>query len=277
MYGDKINNVYSFLWNRENEILHFNSKWHFNAVQEVISEPIVRGSKGIDIGSGCGYDTYIMAKENSSVKIVSIDLSDGVYETKRLTSKLKNVQIIKGSVLEIPIKDNNFDFAYSFGVLHHIRDIRKGLLEIYRILKNDSPIFLYLYEDHSENIIKYIAIKIISKLRKITVKVNPKIIYILSYFASPFIFFLFSLPAKIFARFSLTKHLYEKIPFNFGINPFSLRGDLYDRFCAPIEHRFSRQQAYDLLISCNFYKVYITRLKDSAGWVVWGYKNNAQK
>lgn len=263
--------TYGFLWARNKNISPLN-QWHFNFMQEVIGEPIVRGSKGIDIGSGCGYDTYIMAKNNPSVEIVSIDLSDGVYKTRELTFGLENVQIIKCSVLDLPIKDNIFDFAYSFGVLHHTINPQKGLLEIARILKKESPVFLYLYEDHSENILKYLALKAIMFLRKITIKIPPKILYILSFIASPFVFILFSFPAKILMKFDATKNLVRTIPFNFGRNPFSLSADLYDRFSVPIEHRFSRQDIYDMLMENNFYNINITRLKTSAGWAVWGYK-----
>lgn len=270
----KTQDTYGFLWMKNKQAMPA-SKWHFDAMQEVIDGPIVRGARGIDVGSGCGYDTYIMAKSNSLVEIVSIDLSNGVYKTRDLTSGLKNVQIIKGSILDIPIKKNVFDFAYSFGVLHHTSDPKRGLLEIFRILKKNSPVFLYLYEDHSENPLKYIAVKMIAQVRRVTVKIPPRIIYILSWICSPLIFILFSFPSKVLKRFRHTRDFAKKIPFNFGTGLFSLRGDLYDRFGAPIEHRFNKEQVYELLRECGFVNIEITRLKNNPGWVSWGYKNNA--
>jgi len=263
--------TYSFLWRRIKEV-HPVEKWHFNKMQEVLDEPIPRGIIGIDIGSGCGYDTYIMAKNNPSIKIISIDISDGVYTTRKLTSNLKNVYIIKCSVSDIPLKKSIFDFAYSFGVLHHTVNPKKCISEISRVLKKQAPIFAYLYEDHSENPIRHIAVKIISKLRIITPKLHPKILYVLCWLTSPFIFVIFSFPSKILKQFKLTGGLYKKIPFNFGTGFFSLCDDLYDRLSAPIEHRFSRQKAYELFSESGFQNIGITRLNDSAGWVIWGYK-----
>ncbi len=104
------------------------------------------------------------------------------------------------------------------------------------------------------------------------VKFPPKIIYAISCLLSPFVFIIFSLPSKILKKFKATEGFANKIPFNFGTSFFSLRGDLYDRFAVPIEHRFNRQEVYDMFAKCGFFKITITKLNDIAGWVGWGYK-----
>jgi ubiquinone/menaquinone biosynthesis C-methylase UbiE len=268
---DKTQSVYGLLWTKDDVPLPCEG-YHFDKMQEVIGEKMVRGFRGIDVGSGCGYDTFIMAKNNPSVKIISMDISDGIYTNLKLNRGLSNVCIVKGSVLHMPFKEGVFDFAYSFGVLHHTPDPRKGLLEVTRTIKHGSPVFLYLYEDHSENTVKFIAIKIINIIRRFTTKMPPRLIYFLSLVASPFIFIFFSTPARIFNRCKYTKKFAEKIPFNFGTSLFSLTGDLYDRFGAPIEHRFSRKEIKDMFGGCNLPEANITKLKATAGWVAWGYK-----
>lgn len=268
---NKTKDVYGFLWGKTDKGI-IPQRWHFNAMQDVINEPIVRGRIGIEIGSGCGYDTYIMAKNNSTVKLVGMDISEGIYKAKELVTSLGNIMLIQCSALAISIKDASFDFAYSFGVLHHTNNPKKGLLEVARILKKDSPVFLYLYEDHSEDLLKYIAVKIVSWIRFITTRIPQKILYFLAWMASPFVFIIFTLPSKIFRKFEFTKHIADRIPFNFGTGLFSLQGDLYDRFGAPIEHRFSKKDIYNMFDECGFSKLHITKLRDTAGWVVWGYK-----
>lgn len=262
--------VYGFLWKELNNGKP--DKWHYNNMQEVIKEPIVRGKKGIDIGSGCGYDTFIMAKNNPLVKIISLDISEGVYKTKELASGLGNVWAIKGSVLDIPISDNALDFAYSFGVLHHTTDPERGIREIARVVKKDAPAYLYLYEDHSENLTKYLALKLVKGIRMITVKIPSRILYILSFLASPFVIIFFTYPHRILKKFKSTRALSESVPFNFGTHLFSLTGDLYDRFGAPIEHRFGRQEIFNLLKRNGFVNISVDRMRSTAGWVVWGYK-----
>lgn len=266
----KTGHVYGFLWkNSKNENP---GKWHYNSMQEVVKEPIVKGEKGIDIGSGCGYDTLIMAKNNPLVKIISLDISEGVYRTKKLTSDLSNVWVIKGSALSIPIADNSLDFAYSFGVLHHTPDPDSAVREIARVIKKSAPAYLYLYEDHSENRIKYLLLKFVKALRIITTKLPSKVLYGLSFLASPFVVMVFTLPYRALSRFTVTRALSEKIPFNFGTNLFSLTGDIYDRFGAPIERRFGRDETFKLLNRNGFSGISICRMKATAGWVASGYK-----
>lgn len=269
---EKTGFTFGFLWSKSSNVPAL-ERWHFNAMQEVINEPIVSGSIGIDVGCGLGYDTYLMAKNNPRVEVIGVDISQGVDNAKRITSGLSNVGIIKCSILDMPVKNEIFDFAYSFGVLHHTPDPKRCLLEISRILKNGKPVYVYLYEDHSNNFVKYAAIKVISWIRRITVRVSPKIIYFFCWILSPAVFIIFTVPAKIMMGFKYARDLAGKIPFSFGKGLFSLRGDLYDRFSAPIEYRFNRQGLYDMFTECGFSRVNITKLNGIAGWVVWGYKS----
>lgn len=271
---DKTRKVYGYLWTKDNAVRPMPEGYHFDNMQEVIPESIVRGSWGIDAGSGCGQDTHIMAKNNPSAKIVSMDISDGIYTNSKLNRGLPNVYVVKGSMLQIPFKDGVFDFAYSFGALHHTTDQKNGLSEISRVIGEKASAYLYLYEDHSENTVKYIAVKIISVMRKITVKIPARMLYGLSLLCSPFIFIFFTCPAKILGKSRFTKRLSEKIPFNFGDSPFSLAGDLYDRFGAPVEYRFSRREVNNMFEKCGFSGINITRLIATAGWVAWGYKKD---
>lgn len=264
--------VYGFLWNKSKGYPSFPAEGHFTYIQEVIAEPIVRGYVGIDIGCGMGQDTYLMAKSNPGVLVIALDLSDGVYKTRELIGGMNNAGVIKGSAMALPIRSEALDFAYSFGVLHHTPEPETGLSEISRVLKKGSPVFLYLYEDHSDNIFKYFVIKAVTVLRKVTIKIPRKILYALSFMASPFVFIIFSCPAIILSKFKSTRKFAENMPFNFGRSPFNIQADIYDRFGAPIEYRFSRIAVYDMLIRCNFYNINIGRLKDTAGWVVWAYK-----
>ncbi|MFC1674319.1 class I SAM-dependent methyltransferase [Candidatus Omnitrophota bacterium] len=265
---------YSFLW-REGHRNSAAPRWHFNDMQEAIKEPIVRGRIGMDLGSGCGYDTYIMAENNPQVKIVSLDISDGVFMTRGLTRRLENVLVLKGSALDLPLKSYALDFVYSFGVLHHLVDPTQGLKEVHRVLKSGSRAFIYLYEDHSDNRIKSFALKMVGIIRKASVKLPPRLLFIISLLISPFVVLLFSWPARALSCFKPSSKLARAMPFNFGTHPFSVAGDLFDRFSTPVEHRFSREGVAKLFQQAGFCNTRIEKLSSSAGWIARGEKSDA--
>jgi len=267
----KTGKVYGFLWKKvkKDSIPQF---YHFAEIQELVQEPIAVGKIGIDVGAGCGYDINFIAKNNPGIGVVGLDLSDGIYKAKEISAALKNVSFIQGSALALPLKDETFDFAYSFGVLHHTTDPSRGTKEISRILKKGAKLFIYLYEDHSGNRVKYFLLRLITFVRQITTRMPKAVLYSLSFLSSPIIVLLFSYPSRLMKKFTLTKRTAERMPFNFGTHPFSVTGDLYDRFSAPIEYRYNKSGMYDLLSNNGFTDIKIDKLKTKAGWVAWGLK-----
>jgi len=262
---------YTLIWSKSDNITP-PDKYHFNSMQEVILENIVDGKIGLDVGCGLGWDTFIMARRNPLTRVIGMDINKSVYATSRFTLKPKNVTILRGTATRIPLKDNLCDFVYSFGVLHHIPNYRKAFMEVHRVLKVNRPAFLYLYESHADNTAKRLSVKATAVIRKFTVRIPPKVMYIMSLAASPVVVVLFTYPAKIFKRFKKTYWIYEAMPFNFGSSPFSLAGDIYDRFATPVEIRFGKDDLANFLKECSFANIKITRLNATAGWVVTAYK-----
>lgn len=264
---------YGRLWRRHRGLAR-DQRYHFQAMQEVFPEKIARPGLGLEVGCGSGWDTYSMGSAEPDTRIIALDISDGVYTAKDVNKDLRNVYVIKASAQELPLKSGSCDFVYSFGVLHHLADPMKGFSEIARVLKKGAPCFVYLYEDHRGNPLKYIGIKFVNCLRMLTTRLPPRAIDFFSCLLSPLIVILFSYPARACKLFKHTYWIYELMPFNFGTGLFSLRGDLYDRFAAPVERRFSRQQLRDIFMANGLKDAFITRLVDTAGFAARAYKNS---
>lgn len=263
--------TYSLLWTKAKECGEIPG-YHYDKMQEVIPEGIVKGKLGLEVGCGCGLDTRIMARENPFVEIVALDISEGVYRAGRLNRNSVNVHIIRSSSLSIPLRDGLFDFCYSFGVAHHTPDPGLCFSEMGRVLKQNGKVSLYVYEDHQDNIWKRYPLQLVGLVRRITSRIDRRLLYLLCVAASPSIFAFFTIPARIASRFSKTRKLASQIPFNFGKGPFSLQGDLFDRFGAPVELRFSRMQLSGMLEKSGFKDVRFTGLRTSAGIVAWANK-----
>lgn len=249
---------------------------HIDDVEAALGQSVIQGRIGLDAGSGSGNDTAIMAHRHPDVEVVSLDMSEGVYNTAGRMAGLANVHVVRASVLSIPLKSGLCDFGYSFGVLHHTTDPLRGLREIARVLKDGGGISLYLYEDHADNPWKAVPLKLITALRLVTTRMNPRLLSGLCYLLSPFVVIAFSIPARIFNGFERTRPLAAKMPFNFGTSLFSVHGDLVDRFGAPVEVRYSRESLFALFKACRLQETHVTKIRTLAGWVARGIKTGAQ-
>ncbi len=109
----------------------------------------LRGKKALD--AGCGGGRYTVAlKEIGFREVVGVDISKpGLKNCRtRLAEKgINGISYKEGTVLDLPFQDESFDFVYSNGVLHHTKDLIKGIHELLRVLKREGTGFLYLIEN----------------------------------------------------------------------------------------------------------------------------------
>ena len=101
----------------------------------------------IDIGCGSGRFSVAFSKLGAK-KVYAVDRGEhGISIAKKFAknNKISNVSYIKSSVLNLPFKNEKFDFVFSKGVLHHTGSLLKGLNEFYRVMKKNGSGFLYLY------------------------------------------------------------------------------------------------------------------------------------
>jgi ubiquinone/menaquinone biosynthesis C-methylase UbiE len=84
------------------------------------------------VGCGSGVEAAILAQQ-LSVEVVGIDIEDNFNEE---ASKYANLQ--KGDATSIQFRDESFDFVYSYHSLEHIKNPRKALREMSRVLKKSG-------------------------------------------------------------------------------------------------------------------------------------------
>ncbi|MBI2027147.1 MAG: methyltransferase domain-containing protein [Deltaproteobacteria bacterium] len=268
--------IYGKLWTEDFDDFT-NSKpthWHYHEMQRVLSQKIVQGALGLEIGCGNGFDSHCMAQENPATNIIGIDVSTSIFFAQTYQKKRDNLFFLRASTTSLPFADNTFDFCYSYGVLHHLPNPFVGFEEMKRVLKPGAPFYLYLYEDHQGSVFKYYPLKLISWIRHLSTDLTPSQLKILCTLLSPFIIVSFSWPSKVLNYFNKTKRLASKMPFNFGKGLFSLKGDLYDRFGAPFEYRFSQNQLLNWYEKLSFENHFFTRLEKYAGWVTGAHKKS---
>jgi len=89
---------------------------------------------------GCGNGRFTEALFELGADAVGIDIAEKSIQEAKKTGKA----IYKtGNIYNISFKDKYFDIVILNGVLHHLKDMKKGLKECYRVLKNNGTLWVY--------------------------------------------------------------------------------------------------------------------------------------
>ncbi|MGE7920810.1 class I SAM-dependent methyltransferase [Viridibacillus sp. NPDC093762] len=108
----------------------------------------------LDIGCGGGKTIQLLSKRNTFGKIVGIDYSeqavkDSIRANKQDVEKGK-VNILQGSVTDIPFPNNTFDIITAFQTHYFWPDLENGVKEAFRVLNKDGH-FLIIAELYKIN------------------------------------------------------------------------------------------------------------------------------
>ena len=99
----------------------------------------------LDIGCGGGRNLERFAAQVTSGKVVGIDYSDvSVEKSEKLNKKAigeGKVEVIEGSVSQMPFEDNTFDIVTGFETIYFWPDFINDLKEVNRVLKKDGLVF----------------------------------------------------------------------------------------------------------------------------------------
>lgn len=118
-------------------------------MQEVFRFADFRGKKVLDLGCGAGIDSVEFARHGAIV--TSLDFSKAAVKCTKALFKEAGLRgtVVLGNAKNLQFPDESFDCVYSFGVLHHIQNVRQVLVEIVRVLKKHGIFMGMLYNSDS--------------------------------------------------------------------------------------------------------------------------------
>tara|TARA_B100000029_G_scaffold412072_1_gene414645 strand:- start:555 stop:1379 length:825 start_codon:yes stop_codon:yes gene_type:complete len=228
-----------------------------------------KSSIGFDMGCGTGRWAKFIAPNIK--KLYCIDPSiDALNIAKKNLSKLDNCIFLNQDCNSFNIKNDTMDFGYSIGVLHHVPDTKKGLINCVKKLKKGSPFLLYLYYNLDNRGFLYKFIWYISNYFRIFISVLPfKLKLILTNLIAYLIYMPWIKFLKILNYFNFkTKNL----PLSFYIdkNSYIIKTDSLDRFGTRLEKRFSKKEIETLMLKSGLSN--ISFHNESPYWIALGFK-----
>jgi SAM-dependent methyltransferase len=100
------------------------------------------GERVLEIGCGTGCDLLQFAKHGAHATGVDIT-SEHLRLARERVQGLAEVK--KADATQLPFADNEFDYVYSHGVIHHIEKPRRVIDEILRVLRPGGRFNIHVY------------------------------------------------------------------------------------------------------------------------------------
>ena len=233
-----------------------------------------RNKRVLDAGCGSGRFAYYAAKFGAEVW--AIDLGPAVEVADRNTSKVGEVQVVQADLYSPPFEPESFDFIYSIGVLHHLPAPEAAFQNLLRYLKPGGEIQIYLYWQPEHQPVKRGMLAAVTMLREVTRRLPHQLVHALAFPAAVAAYGFLVWPYRILKHVPGLGGFAERIPMKqYARFPFRVCvNDQLDRFSAPIENRYTRQQVIDWLKRAGLENISI---QAAYGWVASGQKPSAEQ
>ena len=271
MRSNKVIDDFGLEWEK---FSNFNSndkklKKIFNDYFKIFPKSFLKKNKtGFDLGCGTGRWALFVAPQVK--KLYCIEPSNAIKVAKKNLSRNNNCEFKKQDVFSMDIKDNSMDFGYCLGVLHHIPQTEKGIIQCVKKLKKGSPILLYLYYNFENRSVWYKFLWNLSNILRFIISNLP---FGLKSFFSDLLAFLIYFPISrislIFFKFRVDT---KKFPLSYYKDKkmYILRNDSLDRFGTTLEKRFSKKQIFEMMKNSGLESI---KFSNSAPfWCAIGFK-----
>jgi len=100
------------------------------------AQPVAKGKVVLDIASGSGYGTKMLAETAKFVYGVDVNQRAINYSKKNYNGK--NIEYLVGDGEKIPLEDGSVDVVVTFETIEHIKNYKQFAKEIKRVLKPDG-------------------------------------------------------------------------------------------------------------------------------------------
>ena len=99
----------------------------------------------LDLGTGSGYLSFPIAKNNPGCDVIGLDIVNAALEANRTRADvegIKNLSFVSYDGIDFPFEDDSFDLVVTRYALHHFPDIEHSVGEVSRVLKNGGKFFI---------------------------------------------------------------------------------------------------------------------------------------
>jgi len=224
-------------------------------------------SEAVVLDAGCGMGRHAKQLAPYVRQILAVDFSRAIESTARNVSHQHNVVCLQADLTDLPVRDGVCDFVYSMGVVHHLADTQGAVLGLARKVRPGGRLRLYLYWKRTG--FSGVLLRFVSYARHLTTRLPFPLLRGFCWVLSAALYGTLILPYRGLKKFGVNApsrwplYVYTKYPFRVLYN------DQFDRFSAPLEKRYTAEEAAALLQTAGLRDVSVIPM---FGWIVEGVK-----
>ena len=136
----------------------------------------LHGRRVLDAGCGAGRYTEIALAHGGEV--FAVDASESVVSAQENIGEHPLCHVLQADVLNLPLREQSFDYIFSLGVLHHTVNTKQAFMRLLPLLKPDGEIAIWVYSAEGARQKAYNALS--GVYRAITTRIPLNWVYTLS-------------------------------------------------------------------------------------------------
>jgi SAM-dependent methyltransferase len=227
----------------------------------------LRGKLVLDVGTGSG--RHSLEAHRAGARVVAVDIGHSIKTARR--NLPDEVLTVQADAERLPFAPGTFDFVMSIGVLHHLRDPQRAFRSLVPLARPGGFVHVYLYWQPPSRWHRWV-LRGVAAVRRLTTRLPHRVLHLACYPLAAALFVVFVLPQRLARGGPLAAGLERALPLSAYVDyPFGvLVNDQFDRFSAPLEHRYTEDEVRTLFESGGLEE--ITVLANN-GWIASGRRS----
>lgn len=217
------------------------------------------GKRFMDAGCGMGRNSYWPMKWGAASCIAFDNDERSLARAGTTLKDFPTAKVERHNIHQLPWH-NEFDIAFSIGVIHHLEDPKAALVGMVNSLKSGGAllIWVYSYEDN-----KWI-VRYVDPVRKhLTSKLPLPLVHFLAYFCS--------IPLYLAVQIGvLSGPYYKQIK---GFSLWHIHAMVFDQLIPTIAHYWKKEEVRALTQHLPLTDVTVTATPEGTGWILTGKKS----
>ena len=216
------------------------------------------GKNVLDVGCGMGRNSF-WAMKFGARGVTAFDYDErSVERAKQTLKEYQTAQVSFRSVYDI-IWENEFDVAFSIGVIHHLKDPKRAVQNMVHALKKDGKLLIWVYGyEGNEWIVRFVdPVRI-----HVTSKLPVGLVHFLSYFCS--------IPLYLFVKIfrGPSAYLKQLSTFNF----WHVHSIVFDQLIPDIANYWKKEEVVALTEGLSLTGISVSQPPNKSGWILTAYK-----